>query len=270
MTITEPQTGPNEAWREAGKAWEHAAEDWAFLFEPYARDAIDHIFNTLGVGEGVDLFDMACGSGYAVGIAERRGARAAGLDAAEGLVDIARIRAPESDLHAGDMFALPFDDSSFDVVTSFNGIWGGCDDAVAEAARVLRPGGALAITFWGPGHKLDLRDFFIALGRSTPVVGAEMIDLASIGANGVAEQMFIDAGFTDLERGATSAIQEFANADMAWRCLRSPGLVLPALEAVGEEALRATVLDAIEPFRTPGGGYRLVNELTHVIGRKAV
>lgn len=254
MTSTESPTESAESWSEAGKAWEHGATDWAFLFEPYARDAIDYLFASPGVGEGTDLFDMACGSGYAVGIAERRGARVAGLDAAEGLIDIARQRAPKSDLRAGDMFALPFDDSSFDVVTSFNGIWGGCDDAVVEAARVLRPGGALAITFWGPGHKLDLRDFFIALGTSTPVVGEEMIDLAAIGVPGVAEQMFVDAGFTELERGATSAIQEFATPEMAWRCLRSPGLVLPALQAVGEDALRATVLDAIEPFRTPGGG----------------
>lgn len=67
--------------------------------------------------------------------------RFAGIDASVPLVDIARRRVPHGDLRAGDMFALPWDDASFDVVTSFNGIWGGCTDALREARRVLRDGG---------------------------------------------------------------------------------------------------------------------------------
>ena len=37
--------------------------------------------------------------------------------------------------------------------------------AVDEAFRVFRPGGSIAITFWGPGHALDLRNFFIVIGK---------------------------------------------------------------------------------------------------------
>ena len=44
---------------------------------------------------------------------------------------------------------LPWPDNSFDVVTSFRGIWGTTPDAVAEAYRVLAPGGRLGITVWG-------------------------------------------------------------------------------------------------------------------------
>ena len=39
-----------------------------------------------------------------------------------------------------------WEDESFDALTSFNGIWGGCEAAVEEAYRVLRPGGSIAIT----------------------------------------------------------------------------------------------------------------------------
>ncbi|MGI9605571.1 MAG: class I SAM-dependent methyltransferase, partial [Acidimicrobiales bacterium] len=257
-----------EGWLEAGAAWEHAATDWAYLFEPYARDAIEALFTHLAVGPGTDLLDMACGSGYALGRAERRGVVTAGLDASGGLIEIAQRRAPEADLRVGDMFALPWDADHFDVVTSFNGVWGGCGNAFSEAFRVLRPGGAFGVTFWGPGKNLDLRNWFIALGSSTPPVGDEMIQLASIGAPGVVEDMFTDAGFENPTRGATSAILEAPDADMLWRCFRSPGLVKPALDAVGEDALRELMLATVEPFRAPDGSYRFVNELTHAVAHK--
>ena len=77
--------------------------------------------------------------GLAVELATLRGARGAGIDASPRLLAIARDRNPEADLRVGDMNALPWDDGSFDVVTSFRGIWGTTPSAVAEAHRVLVP-----------------------------------------------------------------------------------------------------------------------------------
>ena len=265
---TDDNAPADDGWREAGAAWGHAASDWAYLFEPYARDAAEHLFDQLDVGEQTELFDMACGSGYATARAARRGATVSGLDASAALIDIARRRAPEGSFDIGTMFDLPCADESFDVVTSFNGIWGGCDAAMSEAFRILRPGGHLAITFWGPGSALDYRDMFIALGGATASIKDEMIDMASIGAPGIAESMFTTAGFTVTERGGTEAVHEFPDADLMWRSLRSPGLMVPALELLGDDGLRAVLMPSIEPFRHSDGSYRLVNELTHVIGQK--
>ncbi|MDH4278438.1 MAG: class I SAM-dependent methyltransferase [Acidimicrobiia bacterium] len=258
-TETEP------VWVEAGRAWGHAAIDWAYRFEPYGADAIEAVFGRLGVDRGTDLLDMACGSGFAAGRAGRLGATVSGLDASAALIDIARRRAPSAELVAGDMFDLPWADGSFDAVTSFNGIWGGCTDALAEARRVLRPGGGVGLTFWGRGDRLDMRDWFIALGSSTPQVGEEMISLASIGSPGVVEEMLTTAGFGDVERWDAPSILEFADEDDAWRALRSPGLVVPALAAVGEDELRNRLLPTIERFRAADGSYRIVNELTCVV-----
>ncbi|MFA9564664.1 MAG: class I SAM-dependent methyltransferase, partial [Acidimicrobiales bacterium] len=235
--------------------------------EPSAGLAVETVFDLAGVGPGTELLDVACGSGLAVSRAERLGATTSGIDAAEGLIEIAQRRAPQSELMAGDMFALPWADDSFDVVTSFNGIWGGCDDAVAEMARVLRPGGLAAITFWGRSSELDLRDFFIVLGTAEAQVGEELMDLAQIGRPGVAEAMFDAAGLDVVTRGTTAARFEFPDDDIAWRALRSPGVAAPSLAAVGEDELRSRVLDAIAPFRAGDGSYVLQNELTHLIAR---
>ena len=59
------------------------------------------------------------------------------------------MRTPAGDFRVRDMFALPFDGGCFDVATVFNGIWKGCDDALAEARRVVRPGGLVGFTFCG-------------------------------------------------------------------------------------------------------------------------
>ncbi len=273
-TPADPTLAPDRAgvdrpdWAVAGDAWGHAATDWAYRFEPYNRDAVEDVFTRLEVGPGRRLLDVACGAGLAIARAERLGAETAGIDASAALVDIARRRAPAADLVVGSMFELPWPDASFDAVTSFNGIWGGCDAAVAEAARVLRPGGSLAVTFWGPGAELDLRDFFIFLGTSVPSVADELMSLADIGAPGVAEAMFDSAGFDVVERGVSSAVIELADADEAYRTLRSPGVVRPCLDHLGEDEFRRRVLEVLEPFRASDGSYRLVNAVTNVIGRR--
>lgn len=154
-------------WQGAGDAWGRRARDWACLFEHYASDVILAVFTKLAVGPRTKLLDVACGSGLAVRFADATGASVAGIDAAQPLIDIARDRTPSADLRVGDMFALPWGDESFDVVTSINGVWGGCDAALVEAHRVLRPGGAIAISFWGKGH-LDLKPYFQAFAANAP------------------------------------------------------------------------------------------------------
>ena len=84
MTTSTTQADP--VWMEAGAAWEHAAKDWAFLFEPYARDAIETIFGTANLGEDTAILDVACGSGLALARASRLGASTAGIDASAGLI----------------------------------------------------------------------------------------------------------------------------------------------------------------------------------------
>jgi len=256
-------------WREAGSAWGHAANDWSCFWEHYSTPTAVALFQRLGVGPGTSLLDVACGSGGVARLAASTGAQVAGIDAAEDLVDVAQLRIPEADIRLGSMFELPWDDGSFDVVISINGIWGGNQDALVEAHRVLKPGGGIGISFWGKGPPLDFRGVFLTAVRHSPEehVGG-MFNLNNIATEGVAEQMLTEAGFVDLERGNRIAVIEWPDPDTAWRGVASIGPIVPALEHTDHEVLKKEVLEAMEPCRDRRGMYRFCNDHQFVTGRK--
>ena len=155
-------------WEEAGRAWSDRAEDWAYLFEPFTDSLVDALLGALDVEAGSRLLDVACGSGYAAMVAARRGAVVSGLDASDGLVAIARARTPAGDFRVGDMASLPFEDESFDVVTTIAGILLGEEAAAREAWRVLRPGGLIGLASWGSPKRREHLAYFMALVDVSP------------------------------------------------------------------------------------------------------
>jgi SAM-dependent methyltransferase len=257
-------------WREAGEAWGHAAADWACLYEHYNTEVMLAVFARTGVGPGVAMLDVACGSGLVARLAASCGARVSAIDAAAALVDIARLRNPEADIRLGSMFELPWDAASFDVVTSFNGIWGNCGDALVEMRRVIRPGGKVAITFFGRDEPLDRRATYLAMLPYLPP--QEVTGLRSnneIARPGVAEEMLTEAGFTVLERGERVQTIEWPDPDTAWRAMSSSGPIAPALAHPDQEGLRRDILAALEPCRDRFGIYRFRNGQQFVIATTA-
>lgn len=266
---TPTATHTEHDWKVAGDAWGAGANDWACLFEHYSHEVLAAIFQRSDIGTGKFLLDVACGSGLALRHAEGMGATTAGIDAAGALVDIARERCPESDLRLGSMFDLPWADDTFDAITSINGIWGGCDAALVEAYRVLKPGGTIGISFWGNGKPFDLRGPFIVFAMNSPEwhLGG-MKKTNKIAYPGVAETMLEAAGFEVTERGERISTLEWPDEETAWRAMASVGPAIPAIENVGRDVLRPQVLEAMEPCRTRHGGYRFRNDHHFVIARK--
>jgi SAM-dependent methyltransferase len=263
----EPSHGHD--WRTAGEAWGHRAADWACLYEHYAIDVLVAIFERVGVGPETTLLDVACGSGLAVRLAAGTGARVSGVDASAELLAVATARTPQADLRLGSMFELPWPDASFDAAISINGIWGGCEEALDEAFRVLKPSAQLGISFWGEGPPLDIRGIFRPLARHSPEAHhGSMKRLNDIAKPGVAEAMLEAAGFVVTERGARVSVVEWPDADVAWRAVSSIGPSVPALRGPDADVVRREIMDVLEAGRDERGIYRLRNDHQFVIARK--
>jgi SAM-dependent methyltransferase len=148
-----------------------SAGDWPAI-APTIADASSVVVEKLGVGPGHDYLDVATGSGTAAILGAARGARTTGLDFVPKLVDAATERAAAEGVEAtfvvGDAQDLPFEDDSFDRVSSVFGAMFAPDQerAAAELVRVCRPGGIIAVAAWTP-EGLNGR-MFMTLGKHLP------------------------------------------------------------------------------------------------------
>jgi len=110
-----------------------------------------------GVGPGVRVLDVGTGSGGSVAIpAAQRGADVVAADVTDAWFPAARRRGAAAgvdvDWIVADAVELPFEDRSFDVVTSTFGHMFAPDQQAAarELVRVCRPGGTIGLCCWTP------------------------------------------------------------------------------------------------------------------------
>ena len=109
---------------------------------------------------GLRALDVACGTGNLAIPLARAGAVVTGVDIAPNLLVQARERASAESLlvhfDEGDAEELPYPDASFDLVVSmFGAMFAPRPELVAsELARVLKPGGLLAMANWNPRQLL--------------------------------------------------------------------------------------------------------------------
>jgi SAM-dependent methyltransferase len=108
----------------------------------------------LPIGPGTSVLDVAVGDGNAAIEAARRGATVSGVDLTPAQIDRARARIAAAGLdvtlEVGDAQDLPYGDGTFDLVVSVMGVIFAPDAqrASAELARVVKPGGTVAMTAW--------------------------------------------------------------------------------------------------------------------------
>lgn len=177
------------------------AGDWPG-FAPRIQEVSDTTVETIGVGEGHDYLDVATGSGNAAEAAARRGATVTGLDLVPELIDAARARFADAGLEAefvvGDAGSLPFDDDSFDRVTSIFGVMFAPrqEAAAAELVRVARPGAVIGVAAWTPTGEIGR--MFKTLAEHMPPPPADFVPPAMWGDEDHVRGLFADA---DVELG---------------------------------------------------------------------
>jgi SAM-dependent methyltransferase len=147
MTSADPQAGV-----EAFQLSLEAAELYEAMFVPkiFAEWA-PRLVQMAGVSPGQEVLDAACGTGIvARTVAERLAGsgRLVGLDLNEAMLAVARRARPDLVWRQGDLVDLPFPDGSFDVVLCQMALMFIADRgrALRELARVIRPGGTVAVS----------------------------------------------------------------------------------------------------------------------------
>jgi SAM-dependent methyltransferase len=257
-------------WRLVDEGWGRKAVDFATLSEPGNCREYLYVHHRLGVDAGDRLLDVACGSGLSLELARLRGADCAGIDASARLVSIARFRNPDGDIRVGDMNDLPWEDSTFQVATSFRGIWGTTPDAVTEIYRVLEPGGRLGLTVWG--HlKVSPGAWALAPLRLAAEEKVEnQASMVSLGRPGVAESLLESKGFVDIRRVDVPMAWEFPDPDVFARALASTGPGYEAIQNAGEEAFYSAAVELAREHLVEGLPLRAVINVVGCLARKPV
>ncbi len=117
-------------------------------------------------GTGREVLECGCGTGLILHRLAEFASRVVGIDLSPGMLAHARKRGLE--VKEGSVTELPFDDASFDVTCSFKVLAHVPDigKALAEMARVTRPGGVIVAEFYNP---LSLRGLAKRLGPAGKV-----------------------------------------------------------------------------------------------------
>lgn len=131
-------------WDRSAKAWLATmgeAGDWG------RRAVLDPVMLDLARGYSGRVLDIGCGEGRFVRMLKGEGFTAAGVDPTTQLIEAARAKDLDSDYRTCGGEDLPFADASFDLCVSYLSLIDieGLDQAIGEAARVIKPGGAFLI-----------------------------------------------------------------------------------------------------------------------------
>jgi len=233
-----------------GKAYERSMGRWS-------RMAGEILIDWLGLPPGLRWIDVACGNGAFTELLVQscQPVDVQGIDVSEGQLSYARERLAGQAVtfHQGNAQALPFEDDEFDAAAMALAINLVPDNAkaVAEMARVVRPGGTVATYMWdlnGGGFPMQpIREVLREVGTETLFFGAEFTEQQNM--RGLWETAGLDA--IDVRR--IDIRLTFDDFDDFWISnTRTDGTVAKAINSL-PESMAETVKERLRE-RLPSDG----------------
>ncbi|MGH3713424.1 MAG: class I SAM-dependent methyltransferase [Micromonosporaceae bacterium] len=248
-------------------AWDALADGYDAHVTPLTRRLARDLLDRVDPRPGMDLLDVAAGTGAVSVMAAQAGARVVAVDHAPQMIERLRAHAragglPNLDGRVMDGHALDLPDETFDVAVSLHGValFPDVDRGLAELARVTRPGGKVVIGAFGLFHKAELFGFiagamraaipgFTPPPRDPPPLPFQLADL------GVLRRKLADAGLSAVAADTTTWDTPFESAVQFWTAFASANPAWGQMTAgltVQERAQVQQVLDGM--FRERSGG----------------
>jgi ubiquinone/menaquinone biosynthesis C-methylase UbiE len=164
----------------AAATWGSGGQDYDRISE-FVSDVLTHLVNRIAPRAGERFLDVGTGTGWAARLLSSRGATVIGVDIGPGVIEAARTLAPDITFRVADAEALPFEDASFDAVTSTFGVMFVARPEIAadEMAHVCKKRGRLGLLTWVPEGTVTGTALYAAARKPAPV----SVRMGSPGAN---------------------------------------------------------------------------------------
>ena len=240
--------------------FDRAAPTYDRVGEAYHDFFGEQLVDLAGVDPGDSVLDVACGRGAALLPAARRvgdTGRLLGIDLSPEMVALA-VRAladkgVRGEARVMDAEHLALDDDSFDTALCAFGLFffPDPDAAVAEVFRVVRPGGTVAVSTWGPeDERWSWEDDLLAtLDTDRRAIVRPFDDAMEI------ETLLRGVGFTDVTCRLDEREVRFADEDAwwAWKWSYSLRGLLEQQDEATLDRLRRDATERMQPHMEAGG-----------------
>jgi SAM-dependent methyltransferase len=253
-----------------GQLWSIAPQYWSTLFEPYFLPIYREVLQQLHLNENTLLLDAGCGSGLFSYMALKTGAQVIGVDAAPGLLEIARLRNNGAAFLEEDLESLPFSDGACHVVTGFNSFQyaGQFENALLEAKRLLKKKGKLVLAIWDKPGNSDATQILKAIGGLLPPPPAGTPGPFALSEDGKIEEILSRNHLQLLYKKTITCPMLFQSKSDAIKSFLGTGPAAMALKQNDKTTVEKTIAKAFEPFSLTEDLHFLQNNFLVFIAEK--
>ena len=280
----EPQPG-NLSPAEAARAWDEVAPGYDEFVTPLNIDLSARVLQRAGLEPGMELLDVAAGSGAVSLAAARLGARVTAVDISPVMIERLEQRARQEDLEIDalvmDGHALDIESDRFDMAASEFGVmlFPDLPRGLREMVRVTKPGGRVVVVAFGSPVKVEFIQFFTravqaavpgfsGLPKDPPPLPFQVQDPEKL------RRVLTDAGLEDVRVEETSETKEYSSGGHFWSWIMNsnpiPRMLLAGLELTPDQldVVRQAADDLIRERAGGTGPAQLTNALNIAVGRR--